>query len=126
MILKKVAIGLTCLSMMLSNTLPANAENNIDVAHAHVYIGTGNFFTALTGSYNEGTHTVAIMAERKCSCGSYSSLEVRREERAHSFSFSSITNHTSPGMHHYRGTCACGFSTTVMLDCPGGNNHVSP
>lgn len=123
---KKIFVGLACFGLMSFCTLPVHAENNAAPVHAHVYVGTGNFFSALTGSYNVGTHTVAIMQECKCSCGSMSSIEVRREERGHKPVFKSISNnHASPGIHHFRGECECGFTTTAMLDCPGGNNHVS-
>ena len=121
MVLKKLVVGLACIGMVLFGTVPVHAANDADVPHVHIYEGTGTQFSAFTGDYDVGTHTVVTMEEYKCSiCGKKSSIEVSRRDEAHSPVFTSASSgHTIPEYHDFKGKCACGFTTITIKYCSG-------
>lgn len=122
MVLKKLAVGLACVGMVLFSTVPVHAANDADTQCRHsIYGYYGETITKLTGEYNEGTHKVVVMEVWECLiCGHIRAEEVSRREEPHSPHFTSLSSgHTTPKEHGFRGTCVCGFTTTAMMYCSG-------
>lgn len=121
MVLKKLAVGLACVGMVLFSTVPVHAADDVEVPHTHLFISTGTKFSAiLPGTYDASGHTVILMQIYKCDCGVERAIEYGRTSEAHSPVFTSASSsHTIPDYHEFRGKCDCGFTTIAIKYCNG-------
>ena len=113
--------GFMCMSLMVLCMLPVSAAER---GHRHQFELKDDTIHSKITSYNAGTHTVTYYKTGVCACKEEADVVVGSAEVTHSLSFSDEGH--DGGLHHYRGNCVCGYSTSVTLHCAGGSTHVRP